>query len=546
MIALLFIPLHVLLYPQVTVADSSTVSLPYGTFQGFTSGNLTQFLGVPFAQAGRFEQPKEPATLQTVYNATSFGPACPQQELNPAVPGLVANTYPSVSEDCLSLNVFRPTVTDSSVRLPVFVWIYGGTLFRGFQVGNSRDYDLTPVVERSIERGAPIMVVTLNYRVTALGFLAGKEVAAAGISNLGLRDQIFGLQWVQKYISAFGGDPNQVVLGGVSAGSISTAYLTLSNNQNSNTLFHGIFLQSGPALHVPSLSDGQVDYDNLVTSTNCSASPDTLNCLRHAPLDTFMAAVNATPNFFSYQSVNLVWGPRIDGDVIARDAWASISKGLYGKMPKMIGMCDDEGTLFSFSTLNITCSFWPTSIRSDYLPETSPDQIAELSRLYPQDPTQARHGSPFGTGTANQLTPEFKRIAAFQGDLFMTSPRRFWLAHASLTQNVWGWLNKMGKIANGPLGAAHASDTPIWFTSTDGTDGMDALLNFINTLDPNSSPSGSNSSILWPKWNTPSSSGSSSLLTFNDDGINITADNFRTEAVGFLNNLRLAELSNSS
>ncbi|KAF7351666.1 Carboxylic ester hydrolase [Mycena sanguinolenta] len=425
----LFIPLYVLLCPQATVADASTVSLTYGTFQGFISGNLTQFLGVPFAQAGRFERPKEPASLQTVYNATSFGPACPQQELSP-IPGLVANTYPSVSEDCLSLNVFRPTVTDSSVGLPR--WIYGG----GFQVGNSRDYDLTPVVERSIERGKPIMVVTLNYRVTALGFLAGKEAAAAGISNLGLRDQIFGLQWVQKYISAFGGDPDQVVVGGVSAGSISTAYLTLNNNQDSNALFRGIFLQSGPALHIPSLSDGQADYDNLVAATNCSASTETLDCLRHAPLDTVMAVVNATPNFFSYQSVNLVWGPRIDGDVIARDAWVSISKGLYGKMPKMIGMCDDEGTLFSFSTLNITTDQeFSAYVHSNYLPKTSPDQMAELARLYPQDPTQ---GSPFGTGTANELSPEYKRMAAFQGDLLMTSPRRFWLAHASLTQNVWG------------------------------------------------------------------------------------------------------------
>ncbi|KAJ6508154.1 Alpha/Beta hydrolase protein [Mycena sanguinolenta] len=538
MITLLFTSLYFLLGPAA-VAQSSTVSLPYGTLQGFVSGNLTQFLGVPFAQAVRFEQPRDPATLQTIYNATSFG----------------ATTYPSVSEDCLSLNVFRPTVTDFSVGLPVFVWIYGG----GFQSGNSRDYDLTPVVERSIERGAPIIAVTLNYRLTALGFLAGKEVAAAGISNLGLRDQIFGLQWVQKYISAFGGDPNQVVLQVVpyfpNEQSLTKFYWKgrserrisfdrIPGAQQQSKLEHICAQQSGPAQHVPSLSDGQVDYNNLVTATNCSASPDTLNCLRHAPLDTFMAAVNATPNFFSYQSVNLVWGPRIDGDVIVRDAWVSISEGLYGKMPKMIGMCDDEGTLFSFSNLNITThKEFLAYAHSNYLPKASSDQMEKLARLYPQDPTQ---GSPFGTDTANELTPEFKRMAAFQGDLLITSPRRFWLALASLTQNVWGWLNKGGKIANGPFGAAHTSDTPIWFTTTNGTDGMDPLLNFINTLDPNSAPSGSNNSILWPKWNTPSSSGPSSLLTFNDDGINITADTFRTEAIDFLNDLRLAELNNSS
>ncbi|KAF8152094.1 carotenoid ester lipase precursor [Mycena galopus ATCC 62051] len=501
---------------HLAFAASPTVSLSYGTFQGFVAGNLTQFLGVPFAQAARFETPKGPALLHGVQNATSYGPACPQQELS------------------LTLNVFGPAVTDPSVKLPVFV------------VGNSRDYDLTPVVERSIERGEPIIVVTPNYRVTALGFLPGKEAGAAGISNLGLRDQTFALQWVQKYIELFGGDPDHVVVGGVSAGSISTAYLFLDNNLNSNVLFRGIFLQSGPAIHMPSLSDGQSDYDGLVAATNCSASADTLDCLRDVPFDTLMAAVNDTANFFSYRSLNLVWGPSIDGDVIALDPWVSIPKGLYAKIPIMVGMCEDEGTIFSFSTLNITTDEeYLDYIRSNYLPSTSQAQLAKLAHLYPQDPTK---GSPFGTGTANQLTPEFKRLAAFQGDLVMTSSRRFLLEHASLTQKAWGWLNKIGQYTNGPLGAAHASDTLIWFTTSNGADGMDALLNFINTLDPNSPAQGtSNTSIFWPTWNTPSVTGPSSLQTFNDAGIiNITADTFRTEPVQFLNNLRLAQAYNST
>ncbi|KAF7342402.1 Carboxylic ester hydrolase [Mycena venus] len=545
MISLLFLPLSILFRPDSAAAtagltSATIVPLPYGTFRGFTTGNLTQFLGLPFGQAPRFESPREPAVMHGVQNATSFGPACPQQKITtPPGIGVVANTYPAVSEECLTLDIFRPTVTNA--KLPVFVWIYGG----GFEVGNSRDYDLTPVVERSIEIGEPILVVTANYRVNALGFLAGKEVAAAGISNLGLRDQKFALEWVQKHISAFGGDPNRVVLGGVSAGSISAAFLTLDNKQHSNTLFHGAFLQSGPAIPVHPLADGQTDYDGLVTATNCTASSDTLACLRRVPFDSLMAAVNNTANMFSYSSLNLAWAPRIDGDVIEYDPFVSISRGLYGKIPILAGMCDDEGTLFSFSTLNVTTDAeFLEYVHSNYLSLTSKDQMAQLSRLFPDDPTQ---GSPFDTGTANQLTPEFKRLAAFQGDLIIASPRRFLLEHASSTQNVWGWLNKVGKATNGPIGAAHASDTPIWFTTGETTVGIDALLNFINTLDPNcpTKYSTGNTSISWPKWNSPSSSGSSSLLTFSDTGINITADNFRSNAMDFLNNLRVEEAGSS-
>ncbi|KAF7346721.1 Carboxylic ester hydrolase [Mycena sanguinolenta] len=325
-------------YMQLAALDVVCVSMIFSSGDGEYHGGAddsqvecTEFVPMfpPTCPYGRFEKPQEPATLPGVFNAASFGPACPQQDVTP--PSRVSrsgHTLLSLKIVGLSLNVFRPTVTDLSVKLPVLVWLYGG----GWEVGNARDNDLTPAVERSIELGAPIVAVALNYRLNGLGFLAGKEVAAAGITNLGLRDQIFGLQWVQKYISAFGGDPEQVVLGGISAGSISTSYLTLNNNQNSNTLFRGVFLESGPPGRVGSVSDGQPYYDDLVAATDCSASPDTLGCLRQAPLDTFMAAVNATPNFFSYQAVNVVWSPRIDGDIILQDALISIVQGMYAEV----------------------------------------------------------------------------------------------------------------------------------------------------------------------------------------------------------------------
>ncbi|KAK7023326.1 carboxylic ester hydrolase [Favolaschia claudopus] len=543
----------------LTAADPLLVSLPYGTFRGFTvaGSNVTEFRGVPFGHSERFKAPTPPTPFRGVRNATEYGPACPQQAITPFGGVVTPPVYPTISEDCLSLNVLKPRVTSPSMRLPVFVWIHGG----GFSVGNSRDDDLHPLLERSIETNQPILVVSINYRLTALGFIGGKEAAAEGISNLGFRDQILALRWIKQHISSFGGDPDRVVLGGVSAGSMSTAYLTLQNKYNSNSLFRGAFMvrlneqeslhgltchieklkQSGAAVHLETQSTGQSDYDDFVRKVNCTSSKsntNTLDCLRRVSFELIMAAINEFPNIGSYQSVNLVWGPHVDGDVVERDAWSSIRRGMYAKIPMMATVCDDEGTLFSLSTVNITTSDqFLDYVQTNFLHNASAAEMTEMARLYPDDPTQ---GSPFDTGTANVAGPEYKRTAAFMGDMLVSSPRRFLLEHASARQDVWGSLNKMGKTVNGPLGAFHTSDGPIWFTNTTSLNymGMDALLNFVNRLEPNIGPSSKNTALIWPKWNSVSKEGKSSLLTFGDEGVSITADNFRKEAMDFLNGFR--------
>ncbi|KAJ7909665.1 sterol esterase, partial [Mycena leptocephala] len=519
--------------------EAPIVSLQYGIFQGVSEGNLSTFRGVPFAQpAVRFSLPQAPKLLHGVQNATTFSPACPQQPLSPSFP-ITLPDEGAVSEDCLKLNVFAPRSTSPHSKFPVLVWIYGG----GFEIGNSPDTEVRTVLERSIAIGEPIIIVTPNYRISAYGFLGGKEVGDNGISNLGLRDQIFALEWVQEHIAAFGGDPSRVVIGGPSAGAISAAMLLLYNKRFEPTaLFRGAFMLSGSPITTGSIADGQPHYDGLVAANNCTGSRDTLECLRRVPFDAFKATVDNTPNVFSFSSIQNVWRPRVDGEIIVQDPLISVSNGLYAKIPIMTGDTDDEGTLFAFSTTNITC------VASFILPFLSshgysaPAQIAELAILYPDDPTQ---GSPFDTGAANQFTPQFKRLAAFQGDYLFIGARRFFLEHASKTQNAWSWLNKRGKST--PLvGAAHASDIGIWFPPANATDfvPVDALgksinssqLNFVNTLDPNRSSGMRNTSaVFWPKWNAPSSDGSPSLLTLSDPGVvSVTSENFRIDAIRFL------------
>jgi len=124
-----------------------------------------------------------------------------------------------MSEDCLGINVIRPAGVQPGAQLPVAVWIYGG----GLTMGGSADrrFNLSFIVDNSVDMGTPIIAVSFNYRMAAFGFLSGNEVQADGATNLGFRDQRLALQWIQENIAGFGGSPDKVTLWGESAGAIS-------------------------------------------------------------------------------------------------------------------------------------------------------------------------------------------------------------------------------------------------------------------------------------------------------------------------------------
>ncbi|KAJ7634479.1 carotenoid ester lipase precursor [Roridomyces roridus] len=506
-----------------------TVSLDYGIFQGSSSGNISMFLGVPFSQpVTRFELPKPPVALEGVQDATVLGPACPQQEQAIKMP---IKPHDFISEDCLTLNILKPAVADANSKLPVFVYIHSG----GFEIGNNEEgyTRARPLLDRGLATDQPFVFVAPNYRLSAFGFLAGKEAVEAGITNLGLRDQIFALEWVQKNIAAFGGDPQRVVLGGVSAGAISTALLTLNNKLfDEGTLFRGAFLSSGSIVTTSTVLDGQSDYDFLLGANNCTDAADTLECLKRVPFADFMRTVNRTPNLFSvFQSQD---------DVEA--------EGLYAKIPIVAGVCDDEGTLFTLPLKNITTNKqFEEYISSNYLPNATPQQIAKISALYPDDPSQ---GSPFGTGQLNIITPQFKRLAAFQGDHTFAGARRFFL-QGSAERRMWSWVSKRNKTR--PMfGAGHASDFSIWLPKDEDavpgreTFASDALVNFINTLDPNRPAASAfnldDSVIFWPAWDVADPP---SLLMLSDDAeegvLHVGKDDFRTEAIAYLYALLLED-----
>ncbi|KAF5376939.1 hypothetical protein D9615_007293 [Tricholomella constricta] len=542
----MMLPVFVLLGIWATTVAAAplaapTVQLDSATVTGTSSGRVSKFLGIPFAKPPtgdlRFRLPQANAPYSGSFSATSYGLSCPQQAVSlPILKGLAAEAVDYIvnsifalvfpdSEDCLTVNVVKPATATPSSKLPVIVWIFGG----GFELGSTSMYDGGIIVDRSIALGTPAIYVSMNYRLTGFGFLGGKEVKSAGVGNLGLQDQRQALRWVQKYIGAFGGDPSKVTIWGESAGAISAALQMVANNGNTEGLFRGSFMQSGSPIPVADITHGQKYYDAIVSQTGCAGSSDTLACLRTVPYKTLKAAVDRSPGIFDYQSLNLAWLPRADGTFLTDNPQKLVQEGKVANIPFITGDCDDEGTLFSLSTLNVTTDAkFRTYLKSTFLPTVSDADIDKLLKLYPSDITQ---GSPYDTGIFNALTPQFKRMASFLGDGVFQAPRRFFLDQRSGKQNTWAFVSKRLK-ALPVLGSVHASD----ILNVYGGGGMaDYLIRFAATLDPNKP----NSSLQWPKYTTATRK----LLTFYDGLIfdeKITEDTFRRDAMAFLTNVTLA------
>ncbi|KAN0094321.1 Alpha/Beta hydrolase fold [Tylopilus felleus] len=552
----------VLAVPTPRSSDAPWVTLDYGAFQGFYSaGDTESFLGMPFAQPPvgplRFNKPVPPQPFSDVRNATLFGNACPQQPLLapneslPDIPGLSGTTQyllelvssslvSNASEDCLYLNVVRPAGVSEGVDLPVIVWIYGG----GFENGDASAYNGTQIVSRSLSLKSPVIFVSFNYRLNAFGFLGGKEVQAAGVGNLGLLDQRLALEWVQKYISHFGGNSQQVILWGESAGSISVMLQMVAYDGQLNGLFRGVVMESGAAspIHDIAFPPAQEKYNFLLERTNCTSASDTLDCLRQAPYESIRDAVLQTPPLLSYQALNTSWQPMIDGVFLKQSIRQSLRQGSYPRVPAILGDVDDEGTLFSLYSFNVTDeSQFIDYIQNNFLVGVTQAEINKVSKVYPKDPSL---GSPYGVGTNDTLTPEYKRISSFQGDFYFQVPRRYALSYLSRTQNVWSYLWKRYKYVPG-IGSFHGSDLQEFYDLTGNSDwvGTDALVNFAYTLNPNAPsngyPSGAASSLLsnvfWPQYYRHSPQ----LLTFEDPNVlTLTNDTYRAKQFKFLNELQ--------
>lgn len=186
-----------------------TVHSSNGTVNGKYLAGFDQdlFLGIPFANAPRLDNPTSlNDSWTTPFDASSYGPTCLGFGSNQLLPSIKDDQ----SEDCLNLNIFRPSGLDANTKLPVLRWIYGG----GWSQGSSADpmWNMSYIVQTSVDNGQPIVGVSINSRLPFLGFPSGKEPLEAGVTNLGLKDQRIAMEWIQENIQAFGGDARKVTI----------------------------------------------------------------------------------------------------------------------------------------------------------------------------------------------------------------------------------------------------------------------------------------------------------------------------------------------
>ncbi|HLK37857.1 MAG TPA: carboxylesterase family protein [Polyangiaceae bacterium] len=293
-----------------------------GLVVGVHTANGNQFLGIPYAAPPvgdlRWRPPHPVAPWIAPRDASKFANHCPQV----ATPFGVAST----TEDCLYLNVYTPT--GLGVLRPVMVYIHGGA----FQTGEGDDYG----PRRLLDQG--VVVVTINYRLGALGFFADSGLAAeaadGSTGNYGLMDQQAALRWVRKNILAFGGDPDNVTIFGESAGGLSVhAHLA---SPKSKKLFAQAIAESGSyALTQPTLSVAETAGAAYATAVGCSAA-DTA-CLRAVPVSTLLA--NQSLSATAYM-------PVVDGTVLTQSIGAAFASGQFNQVPVIEGSNHDEFRLF--------------------------------------------------------------------------------------------------------------------------------------------------------------------------------------------------------
>jgi para-nitrobenzyl esterase len=298
------------------------IELNAGRVRGVDKPGVLAFTGLPYARAGRFDVPRA-AAWEGVLDASGWGPDAPQ---NPGE----NFTRPGVTqaEDCLRLNVWTP---DTRGERPVMFWIHGGAFFQGAS-------SLLSYEGAELARRGDVVVVSINYRLGALGFLWHPEHARAdGTSgNWGLLDQIEALRWVQREIAAFGGDPNNVTIFGESAGGGSVALLMAS--PRARGLFHKAICQSG----APITASKQTVRDaaqQLAAELGTSVAG-----LAQAEVPALLRAQRKVERS---TSAGMVFLPVVDGHVLERTPLDAFETAQAAAVPFIMGTNADEYRLFA-------------------------------------------------------------------------------------------------------------------------------------------------------------------------------------------------------
>lgn len=459
-----------------TLPDAPRAATQTGTVEGRLVGAVNVFLGIPYAAPPvghrRWRPPEPAAPWQGIRPAVTHGPSA-WQTLAPEGFGPWTREFvvqDSVSEDCLYLNVWAPASTHE-VACPVLVWIHGGAFCEGS--GSVAIYDGGALAAQGV------VVVSINYRLGVLGFLAHPELApevpSSGYGNFGLQDQIAALQWVRANIAAFGGDPGAVTIAGQSAGAVSVHMLVSS--PLAQGLFHRAIAQSGPPTLVPIKTRAQAEADGLAFASELNRP--SVQALRALSAEDLTRTLSPGPRFM----------PMVDGALLP--AWPPQSGpgAPANPVPMIVGQTTDENS----------------GLDPNYASDDPAALVALLHR--------------FSGDLASQMAAAYLQAAGGRCPAaYRAATLDQWLAA------LWSWADHRARTARQPTfaylfdhvppgpaanryGAFHTADVPYVLATLDAapergfTDvdrGVSALassywINFVKSGDPNSA-----GLPLWP------------------------------------------------
>jgi len=334
---LLFLGISFHVFAQTTPLP--IVKTEGGLVEGILEEGIVVYRGIPFVAQPvgdlRWRAPQPVQPWEGVLKTQQFCPACPQPS------NIVTAFYTKygMSEECLYLNIWKPEGSTEE-KLPVMVWIYGG----GFNMG-STSQDLT-TGEQLARKG--VLVVSMGYRLGALGFLAHPSLSDESehqvSGNYGILDQVAALQWIQRNIEAFGGDPGCVTIFGLSAGGQSVSILAAS------PLAKGLF-QRAISMSGGYFRPASVKRFPEYTQTLEGAETDGQEQAKEMGANTLeeLRAIDSK-EFLGNPLEQLDYWPVIDGYVITDDLYKLYSAGDYNDVPVLVGSTSAEGTMFMLTS----------------------------------------------------------------------------------------------------------------------------------------------------------------------------------------------------
>ena len=362
-------------------ASGPIVQTPYGAVQGTSDQGVFAFRGIPFAQppigALRFAPAQPARSWSGTIDGSKFADGCYANCPTFAFPIPSIMCTPTVSEDCLYLNVYTPTV-NVSAKLPVVVFMHGGNYIGGS--GGVPLYDGS-----DLARNQDVVVVTTNYRLGVFGALYTGTVKG----NFHTTDQREALKFLQKVVSVFGGNPQLITLTGQSAGAFSVA--THLASPKSWPYFQRAIIVSDPFSLLAGTPERAVTLGSKILShLNCPmfGGEQELQCLRNASSADLLAAQLASnyDPLDGFLSVMMPWVPVVDGDELPYQPLYALTHNHFSKVPVLFGTVANESVQFIFDIAKTPLPAWEYSLLLDAVFNvTAADDIQKFYGPVPQD-----------------------------------------------------------------------------------------------------------------------------------------------------------------